>query len=443
MFDESTPIPGWHAALPVLGSLLVLVAGGVGARRSVVDRWLGVRPMARIGDWSYSLYLWHWPLLVVPTQYLDRELRLTETLAVVTLTFGLAWFTYTFVEDPLRNARPIMPSMRAVAVYPVSVALIVGTAWGANAFAARMSTGDAPPVAVADDWRTTHETGDKAVALVRESVRAARRGHGVPAKLRPRLHEVRDSVADQGDCDYSDDAVRQVCVRGDRDAERSIVVFGNSHGRHWISAFDRIGRELGYRTYYFTKVQCVGALVTPDSGTSPEPFTGCVDFHKWALDEIARIRPTLAVVSTSPGSRGVYDDEGNHHTERDVVDDIVLQGYVELLDTLQTMADETVMLLDVPRAERDPVACLGSARATLRRCLTRPDPARDQQIEDQAAAAKKAGVRAVPTRQWFCHRDRCPAVVGDLLPYRDAGHVTNEYAAHLARPLARRLGLSG
>ena len=81
---------------------------------------------------------------------------------------------------------------------------------------------------------------DPTVALVQASVIAARHHMAIPSKLEPDILTVRDDEPDLGDCNYEKDS-RELCPRGDPDADRSIVVFGNSHGRMWIPAFDEIG----------------------------------------------------------------------------------------------------------------------------------------------------------------------------------------------------------
>ncbi|WP_323794528.1 acyltransferase, partial [Nocardioides sp.] len=93
-YDAGTSFPGPAALLPVLGTAAVLLAGSGGHPvESRATRALGVGPLRVVGDWSYSLYLWHWPLLVVPASALQRPLTALETTAAVAATFVLAGAT--------------------------------------------------------------------------------------------------------------------------------------------------------------------------------------------------------------------------------------------------------------------------------------------------------------------------------------------------------------
>jgi hypothetical protein len=180
--------------------------------------------------------------------------------------------------------------------------------------------------------------------------------------------------------------------------------------------------------------------VTPDLGTSSEPFTDCADFHTWMLQQVAELRPDLTIVSTSPISRGVYGPDGSYFSDAEA-DPVVKDGYEALFRALKPLAGRVVLLKDIPYVNRDPGACLSVGAPDLGDCLFQERAARTQPIQDQADAARAEGVEAVDTAQWFCWHNACPAVVGDMITYRDSGHMTNEYSASLAGPLATALGI--
>ena len=128
-YGESTPFPGSAAAVPVVGSALVLLAGATAGPQPLPMRALGVLPMRVVGDWSYSLYLWHWPVLIIAARQVDGDLGFWRTLACVVVVFVLSALTYRLVEQPFRS--PVrFPTGRALALYPAAVAVVVAGAAG-------------------------------------------------------------------------------------------------------------------------------------------------------------------------------------------------------------------------------------------------------------------------------------------------------------------------
>ena len=97
VIDEATPFPGYAAALPVLGTAAVLLAGSsTGLLAPPVHRFLDNPVMRRVGDWSYSLYLWHWPALVLTERNAGRPLTAVETAVVVLVVLAIAIYFFVF-----------------------------------------------------------------------------------------------------------------------------------------------------------------------------------------------------------------------------------------------------------------------------------------------------------------------------------------------------------
>ncbi|MDN4173718.1 acyltransferase family protein [Nocardioides sp. SOB77] len=433
----ATAFPGYAAALPVVGTALVLVAGA-GSARPWSDAALAWRPLRVVGDWSYSLYLWHWPALVLPVGLLGRPLEAWESAAAVAVALALAAVTYTYVELPFREGRPALALgvRRALVLYPASFALVAVT--GATAWwwtGERADAGDNP--AITADGAAHPDDPDGTVALVRASVDAARERMAVPSDLSPSLLDLRGSIADVGSCDYGT-GVRRLCPRGDADGERSVVVIGDSHARAWIPAFDRIAEEGGWTAYYLVMSQCTAAHVVVAPVDEERPFTECTDFHDWVGEQVAELQPDLVVVTSSPPVNGVY--EGDQRYEAlDRVTPLLAAGYDDLFADLGRAADRVVLLRDVPKSSYDPGTCLTTGSPSLADCTFVPVE-RSRRLGDVAVtSARLAGAEVVDPTPWLCWQDLCPVVIGGTLSYRDTDHLTTEYAASLAGALGRAL----
>ena len=105
-FSPETPFPGAAALLPCLGAGLVIYAGAGGS--SLAGRILGAPAFVFTGLISYSLYLWHWPLLVLARAYAVRELTVLETIAVLALSAVIAALSWRWIENPFRRKPPVL-----------------------------------------------------------------------------------------------------------------------------------------------------------------------------------------------------------------------------------------------------------------------------------------------------------------------------------------------
>src|SRR6185295_2667133 len=116
LFSATTPFPGQAAILPVAGTALVILAASDGTRSPT--RLLRAGPIQHLGDTSYSIYLWHWPLIVMAPYVVDT-ITPVVSLGILVATIGLATLSKVLVEDTFRFApsfRPLVPTFRFAVV---------------------------------------------------------------------------------------------------------------------------------------------------------------------------------------------------------------------------------------------------------------------------------------------------------------------------------------
>ncbi|MBP1819471.1 acyltransferase [Mycobacterium sp. OAE908] len=123
LFDDTTPFPGSAVALPVVGTGL-MIAAGCANECTLVGRMLSLRPMQWVGARSYSLYLWHWPPLIIAAQYLGDELTSLQVTALLAGAVLASALTYRLLENPVRRSRYL--ASRTGLTLGIGAALIVG-----------------------------------------------------------------------------------------------------------------------------------------------------------------------------------------------------------------------------------------------------------------------------------------------------------------------------
>jgi peptidoglycan/LPS O-acetylase OafA/YrhL len=200
--SEETPFPGLLSLVPCLGSALVIAAGS----RSVVGQWLTNPLLVLVGALSYSLYLWHWPILAAIRYFLEAyALPPAAVLAFVVLTLTLSYGSYRYVELPFRG-RSAPSGFRSVALLVTAVSLI-GLA----------------------------------------NIVGPRLVDPLPAEL---TRYARDEEICHG-------RVIGDCIRGERSADREILLIGDSHGAQLNLFADVVGQSLHARIRVLTASSCV------------------------------------------------------------------------------------------------------------------------------------------------------------------------------------------
>ncbi len=451
----STPFPGVAALLPTLGAGLVILAGSSAharVKRSPLDR----RPLRFLGRISYSLYLWHWPLLVLPAAALGMALPLPVTLGLAALAIPIAAASQRWVEEPIRLGRfvGLVPRRSLAAAGALTLVLVLtSTTFGGLAegrLVAATSTGVQASSDVDALIEAQLEPAPPApplradVPAPRPSANATpspeRFAGPVPANLAPALVDAKQDrpvIYDDG-C-HVDPSARTPgeCVFGDPDAATTVVLMGDSHAAQWFPAFDALGRERHWRLVSLTKSGCPPAEVTIWVGTFERAYTECDAWRDAVFDRIADLQPDLVVVSMTYGQTPIVDGVT---LDGEPAREVMITAYRRTLDRLDSIAGRVALLADTPRAPDDPPICLSSHLDDALSCATaRHDAIEGDWLEEQQGVAAAVGAAFVDPTPWVCPVDPCPAVIGRYLVYRDTHHLTTTYATALRNRLAAAL----
>jgi len=388
--SETVAHPGPLTLVPVCGTVL-LIASGLGhenAGLTSVGRLLATRPMVWIGDRSYSLYLWHWPVIVFVKATLGTgplAMLLAAVLAVV-----LAWLAYTYVETPLRHRDWRGASLRQLGLAGGLVASVCVAALAAPLASAMV---------------TPH---DKAQWI--ERLRVASNDDG--AVYRDKCH--RDQEVDQPECLY-----------GAQSADKTVVVIGDSHTAHWFPAFNKASRAEGWRLHSWSKSSCPSAMMRLWNPYKKAEATAC---HQWRDGIMAKLRaaprPYLVVLSNSNGYGGwTLSADGKSVITGRASEDEFERGIRESVRLLQDMGHIVAIMRDTPLADPRYKECMAEHGNDPKCARTRQRANNQNNVEARVAGDFK-GVHLIDVTDRLCGPEICPLVINGMIVYRDDSHMT-------------------
>ncbi|MCW2538900.1 MAG: hypothetical protein JWN95_625 [Frankiales bacterium] len=408
VFDSTTPFPGSAALLPVAGAC-ALIVGGIGKPSRGFNRILTTRPFAFIGDISYSLYLWHWPVLVLGAAWAGHALTVRQNCLLLLLALLLSVASFRLIEDPVRRSKRLWGRRprRALVMWPVAVLVTL------------LVVVEARPSApgFASDYSATNAFQQLAPAdQVKQSIAAAQRGVPIPGDLKPALQDIKSDFKSIGDCSGYRKTSNQICQYGDPNGTKTIVLFGNSHATMWVPAMAEIAKQAHVRLYPLVKESCDYPTFEASSGQ-------CAVWYRWALTQISALHPDTIVMGGD-----LAGGDWQSALKRSVTE-------------LKARSDDIRFLELAPGLRQAPDACLLRKGATLGSCMATTPAQMIASSEAEGRIVSALGARYVRVRQWFCVQATCPAVVGSIVTYADVGHVTETYALHVAPALAAALAL--
>lgn len=445
LYGSDSAFPGWRALVPVLGAAALITAGVAG--QSGPTRVLTLAPLTWLGALSYSLYLWHWPVLVLgPLSSPWSGPRATATLLAVTLVLSVA--TYYLVENPLRRQPFLRRGRRGLVLWPVTVSVVLVGATVAerqseellqarlNPVSGGVPTAEATTNAKGQPFPHTPPTLSPQLPIARrlgEALRAADDGSPVPLPL-TNLPEPPDRPFPlPGRCiaNSLETSPAEVCPLGRTDARPTMVVLGDSQAGEWLPAINQLGEADGYRVLPLIKLGCSPFDVPEVDGSGAYAWP-CTEFRDWAAADIASLAPAVVIVGSEAMSPRMRAAPGRDLSETWV------DGVSGLVDHLRGDGARVVVLADTPDLSFDPVDCLTSPHSRLQDCIGAPHPGLADANRTTRTAAEEAGAGYVDTVALLCLDGRCPMVVEDTVTYWDYAHVSPEWAAALA-PYVTRL----
>jgi hypothetical protein len=270
---------------------------------------------------------------------------------------------------------------------------------------------------------------DELAVLNEPQLLAGLQTEAAPANLRPTLRGARgDLPAIYGNGCHLDAAVTMPgpCTFGDPASPTTIVLFGDSHAAQWFPALAQLADQHHWRLLVLTKKGCPTASISVFSPMVNRELREC---DAWRLNVAARLaaeQPDLLLMSSyryrQTGAWAGVD--GNQAWQ---------EGLSSTLAAYRPLVGRVLILGDTPTPARDIPACVSAHLGRVSACVNaRAEAVRDDRlgVEQEVAAAHDASF--VSTSNWLCSPTACPVIVGDILVYRDANHLTATAATWLA-----------
>lgn len=437
VLNSSTHYPGSAVALPVI-STAVLIAIGCANQRTLVGRALALRPMQWIGARSYSLYLWHWPFLIVAAEYFGDDLSAAQNAGLLLLAVAAAAITYRLVENPIRHARSLAARPRlTLAMGAILIVATVGIAQWQIAKAATVSQRHASAPVAGGPYATT--------AQVVEAVEAAEHVETLPDMVAASLAK-NDSGGATGCFDALDThkpagleahqprgwhVAFGECAYGDRAGTKLMVMFGDSRAGMFSAPLELIAAKAGWKLREFGMAGCQLADLQFWSFVTNAPDKDCDTFRSAAISEIQALHPDL-VITTSSGAHPLADGTAPTPAQ-------LQRAWVSTFQKLARSGARLAMIGPIPRWPNNDERCLAAHIRKVQACSIATAGLETSKDEaPQAAAAAAAGVLFISTTPWVCAH-RCEPVIADIRVYQGSYHFSRTYATYLTGALDEAL----
>lgn len=425
-YTAATSFPGYTAVLPVGATALVLWADARGrfSPRAVLC-W---RPMQYIGDISYSIYLWHWPItvmlpMVIGSADMAGSLTPPEKLVVVAIALVLAVLTKMLIEDRFRRTRIIKTTRSAYYFAALGMAGLL-MAGGGLALTSNMRANHAVAIAAEAEAHGGSCFGAKAIARGASVCPPANAGAMIPD---PAVAKNDKSVAYADGCWSNQPFIgRPICTYGDGPTQVALV--GNSHAGQWLPALQTLAKERDWTIKTFLVSRCNPSYARQQFDTSDES-SNCYDYGQWVLGQTAHGQFDLII--TSERQSVPVEGAGWVRTPQ-----AARTGYELYLKKWAASGTPVIVIRDVPypgNAIPNIPDCLAEHATEQQACGGTParwnwiDP-----LADAARVSKSPEVEVVDMTKYFCAGGVCPAVIGTEVVYFDSSHLTATYARSLS-----------
>nr|WP_254450849.1 acyltransferase family protein [Aeromicrobium stalagmiti] len=426
VIDGSTEFPGWAAVLPVVGTAVILRWGAPTFMTGVGQ----LAPVAVLGRISYSLYLWHWPLIVMVPIITLHPLTGVEKILILVGALVLSWLSTTCFEEPVRFwSIPRLRSSHVLGGVLVAMIPVLVVAYSGRAYVEGERQDEIRAAAAVLD--------ELPPCLGAAAIDADATGCGDP-ELEP-LTVVDPAMAAEDDPSFNDcwatHGVEKlnICTFGPKSGfDLHLFAVGDSHTAALLEAYKYIAKKNNWRIDVAGHAGCYWTTATIDLDGDVQE-SSCRAWQANLADHLRTTTDTYdAVLATHATSLGITDrPEGLDR------DETIVKG---LVDAWQQTDAPVVAIVDNPRSTDNNAQCVERYGVSdPQRCGTTRAYGLRRFDGNAEAVAMSDRATLLDMTDYYCTDTRCPSVIGGVSVYRDQTHLTSTYVRTLAPFLDARV----
>jgi peptidoglycan/LPS O-acetylase OafA/YrhL len=466
MIDSmTTAYPGTAALVPTIAGVLLIASGTQPAGPGMLLR---LTPIRFLGKISYSLYLWHWPLLILGGIWLVGPLGILEpgqAIALALLAIPVSTISWYFVEEPFRRGKIPLPRPSRLVAVGVAVMLavaLIGASFDYGAQSALADLGGREPDPTATATATLRATPSPTPVVAPVTLAPSQTPTPVPA-MTPALTPS-PSPADTGSYAVTS-AIRPAlgkaatdyeqpwhdnclgwkgtttpntsskCVYGDPAGTYTVAFVGDSHASALFPGVNEVAKAHGWKLIPYLKIDC-SFLDFADLvyfGPPMVPYPECMTWNSNVVNKLRKSPPDLVVISMS---RWVF----TANTAEETVSS-ESQALIRMIGKIPTTS-KVVIIQDPPLPTSEKVPdCLSTYLNDYRRCsyTRKVGFGSGMGLREQAVASATGAGLVVLTDQVCPGTGNCPVVINNVIVWRDEHHLTATFSATLGPAIDQQL----
>lgn len=434
---EAPAFPGASALIPTLGAATLIAAGwttGLGSLGPIIN-W---KPVQLVGLWSYSLYLWHFPVVVFFHERNGRPAEgISEFIAVFAVSMVLAMLSFYYVEQPLR-VLPFLKKHNRRALIAAGMSMAVTCAVAAVPFASHAIEVERETRKI-EELKAGNVEGIGSASLSKTSFTRFAEGYSgtilpvVSRAIEDRPYYPEDCPATPAEPETKTAAE---CVMANPDGSKTLALVGDSHASQWVPAFQEMLKGTDWKLVVHLHYSCPFSLA--ERGYETNGRLECSEPNKKTIEKLKDEKPDRVVIANMPAT-DFKRQKGEKRPGQ--------TGYADAMRPLVKAGIDLTVLGATP---------IRTTKVNIPDCVAKHQDSGDyakcdlslddvsefreagRAVED---ASKKVGAKYVDVWEKFCTEQECPVVVGNVLVYRDHNHVSATYVKTLTPFLQDQLRL--